>query len=84
MKPEVLLLDEPSNGLDEKTKARLIDILFHLDLSYILISHESDFHYELTDSIYTMENGKIFPGEKIHGHLHTHPHISHGKNGRIA
>jgi cobalt/nickel transport system ATP-binding protein len=66
MKPEVILLDEPSNGLDEKTKARLIDVLSHLDLSYILISHESDFLYTLTDSIYTMENGKIFPGEKIH------------------
>lgn len=78
MKPEVLLLDEPSNGLDEKTKARLIDVLSHLDLSYILISHESDFLYGLTDSIYTMKNGKIFLGEKIHGHLHTHPHITHG------
>lgn len=78
MKPEVLLLDEPSNGLDEKTKARLIDVLANLNLSYMLISHESDFLYELTDSIYTIENGKIFPGEKIHRHLHTHPHITHG------
>ena len=84
MKPEVLLLDEPSNGLDEKTKARLIDVLSHLDLSYILISHESDFLYELTDSIYTMINGKIFPGEKIHAHFHTHSHISHGKNWQIV
>jgi len=73
MKPEVLLLDEPSSGLDEKTKTRLVDVLSHLDLSYILISHESDFLYKLTDSIYTMENGKIFSGKKKHQYIHTNP-----------
>ena len=77
MEPEVLLLDEPSTGLDEKTKKRLIKVLSGLDLSYILISHESDFLYELTDSIYTLENGKIFKGEKMHIHIHSHPHGSH-------
>ncbi|MEA1968661.1 MAG: ABC transporter ATP-binding protein [Thermodesulfobacteriota bacterium] len=74
MKPEMLLLDEPSAGLDEKTKARLVDLLTKLDLSYILISHENEFLYELTNSIYTMENGKIVPGEKLHRHVHSHPH----------
>jgi cobalt/nickel transport system ATP-binding protein len=78
MKPEILLLDEPSAGLDEKTKTRFIDVLSNLDLSYILLSHENDFLYELTNSIYTMEDGKIISDEKIHHHHHSHPHISHG------
>ncbi len=77
MKPEILLLDEPSAGLDEKTKKRLIEVLGSLELSYILISHENDFLYELTKSIFSMENGRIFPGEKIHRHAHVHPHGSH-------
>jgi len=74
MQPEVLLLDEPNTGLDEKTKARLIQVLTQLDLSYIVISHENDFLYDTTNIIYTMENGKMFPGERIHRHQHEHPH----------
>lgn len=77
MKPEILLLDEPSAGLDEKTKFRLIDVLSNLDLSYILISHENEFLYELANTIFTMEEGKIFPGEKIHRHIHDHSRGSH-------
>ena len=56
--------DEPNAGLDKDTKTRLIDVLSSLDLSYILLSHENNFLYELTNSIYTMENGKIIPDKK--------------------
>jgi cobalt/nickel transport system ATP-binding protein len=77
MQPEMLLLDEPSTGLDEKTKDRLIEVLSELDLSYILISHEHNFLYHLSHSLYLMENGKIYKGKKKHQHLHAHPHISH-------
>ncbi len=77
MEPDVLLLDEPSTGLDEKTKARLVNVLLNLDLSYILISHETSFLYDLTDSVYTMRQGKMKRAEKIHVHPHVHPHTSH-------
>jgi cobalt/nickel transport system ATP-binding protein len=56
MEPEILLLDEPSNGLDDRTKARLMEALSQLDLSYILISHEIDFLSEITDSICEMRD----------------------------
>lgn len=76
MKPEILLLDEPTAGLDDKTKAKLISILSNLDLSFILISHEIDFLFEITDSIYTMENKRIVSDKKahLHQHIHAHPH----------
>ena len=74
MKPEVLLLDEPTAGLDRKTKARLMEILNHLELSYIIISHEFDFLKETAHHIYTMENGRIILDEELHIHHHEHAH----------
>ena len=79
MEPEILLLDEPTTGLDEKTKTKIKKTLCELDLSYILISHEFDLLSETTDSIYTMDKGKIIFDEKVHlhEHVHAHPHGSY-------
>jgi len=79
MEPEALLLDEPTTGLDEKTKTKIKKTLSELDLSYILISHEFDLLSEITDSIYTMEKGKIIFDKEVHlhEHVHAHPHSSY-------
>lgn len=74
MEPSVLLLDEPTAGLDERTKQRLVDILGQLDLSYIVISHEYDFLTATANPIYTMENGRILIDEALHVHQHRHAH----------
>jgi cobalt/nickel transport system ATP-binding protein len=76
MEPEALLLDEPISGLDDETKAALKNVLSDLDLSYILISHDLDFLFEIADPIYTMENGKIILDRElhVHQHVHVHPH----------
>ena len=76
MEPEILLLDEPTTGLDNEIRAKIAQVLSDLDISYILISHNIDFLSNLTDSIYTMEKGKILLDKTvhIHEHLHAHPH----------
>lgn len=74
MKPELLLLDEPTTGLDEETKERIVEILKKIDISYILISHEYDFLANAADYIYYMREGRIMAdeGEAIHSHFHVH------------
>lgn len=76
MEPEVLLLDEPMNGLDIKTKAKLTEILSGIDLSYIVISHDFDFLADTAEDIYTMSEGKIILDKElqVHEHVHAHPH----------
>ena len=77
MEPKVLLLDEPTAGLDHNTKHKLIDLLNSFtDLSYMVVSHEFDFLTETTDHIYTMENGRILVDEELHIHHHEHAHRS--------
>lgn len=75
MEPEILLLDEPMNGLDRETRVRLLDVLRSLDLTCMVISHDIDFLIESTDSIYTMENGGIVRDETVYVHRHDHAHL---------
>jgi cobalt/nickel transport system ATP-binding protein len=75
MNPEVLLLDEPNAGLDEKTYERIIQVLQELPIGCVIVSHEYDFLARTTQSIYAVQDGKIlFNGESsaLHGHLHVH------------
>ena len=82
MEPEVLLLDEPTAGLDNKVREKLINILNDLDITYFVISHEFDFIKAVTDKIYSMEKGKILTEDKIHIHRHEHVH-KHGKHPHV-
>ena len=75
MQPEILLLDEPSTGLDSATKEKLIAVLTELELSFILISHEFDFLSRTAHHIYTLEGGRIRFDEELHIHTHQHAHL---------
>ena len=59
MAPEVLLLDEPTTGLDEQTVKRIAGLLNELDIGYVVVSHEFDFLAKTTRDIFAMKNGQI-------------------------
>jgi cobalt/nickel transport system ATP-binding protein len=59
MQPEVLILDEPSTGLDEDTVELLIHILKNSKLTYLIATHNADLLARSTDSVYRLIHGKI-------------------------
>jgi len=74
MKPKMVLLDEPTNNLDPRTRKRLIDILQGLDLYQIIISHDWDFLDQTSSTLYQIEHGHIHKCQEDHIHVHRHMH----------
>ncbi|MCP4119734.1 MAG: ABC transporter ATP-binding protein [Desulfobacteraceae bacterium] len=74
MEPGVLLLDEPTAGLDNGVKEKLVKILNSLDISYVVICHEFNFLTSITDRVFSMENGKIILDDAALIHQHEHMH----------
>lgn len=59
MAPEVLILDEPTNALDEKAKKRLLTVLKTLPQAMIIISHDKVFAQALATRTLKLENGQL-------------------------
>jgi len=57
MEPEVLILDEPTNALDDKAKLRLLHVLQQLPQAMILISHDKPFVEQLATRELSLQNG---------------------------
>ncbi len=73
MRPEVLILDEPTTGLSPEAKDRLVKILQNLDMARLVVSHDPDFLADTTTRLLAMRDGKVRPGE-LKPHTHTHVH----------
>ncbi|WP_234118640.1 ABC transporter ATP-binding protein [Clostridium hydrogenum] len=62
LKPEILILDEPTRGLDEEAKDRLGGILKSLNDSrgtILMITHDMDFAAKFCDNFILMFEGKV-------------------------
>jgi len=61
MEPEVLLLDEPANGLDEETTERLVALLAGLPQAMVIVSHQREFLERTTTSVLDLCGGRLVP-----------------------
>ncbi len=59
MEPEVLLLDEPSNDLDQAGQRELIELLRKLPQTKLLISHDTDLINALASRKLRLEQGQL-------------------------
>ena len=76
MKPRVLLLDEPTTGLAPATRETIINLINDLPMDFVIVSHDWDFLYRTTNSLYLMEKGRLIETDRsiLHQHFHVHPY----------
>ena len=59
MKPDILVLDEPSANLDPAARGQLIDVLKGLSVTKIIAGHDLELILELCTRIVVLDKGKI-------------------------
>jgi cobalt/nickel transport system ATP-binding protein len=59
MKPEILVLDEPSSNLDPASRRELADILRGLDITLLMVTHDLPYALELCARSVILSQGTI-------------------------
>jgi cobalt/nickel transport system ATP-binding protein len=59
MKPEILVLDEPSSNLDPASRRELADILRSLEITMIMVTHDLPYANELCERALILSGGVI-------------------------
>jgi cobalt/nickel transport system ATP-binding protein len=61
MDPDVLILDEPTTGLDEPTAERLLEILDRHAPTYAIVSHDRAFLERAVTKTLRLREGRLYP-----------------------
>lgn len=59
MKPEILVMDEPSSNLDPASRRELADIVRNLDVTLLMVTHDLPFAFELCERSVILSGGVI-------------------------
>lgn len=65
MEPDVLLLDEPTGGLDEAATARIERLVLTLPQAMLIVSHDREFLDRTTTSSVCLQGGRLDGGESL-------------------
>jgi cobalt/nickel transport system ATP-binding protein len=59
MKPDIIVLDEPTSDLDPRNRRKLIQLVSSLSATRITVSHDLDFIWDTCQRVVLMSEGKI-------------------------
>jgi peptide/nickel transport system ATP-binding protein len=78
--PDILILDEAVSALDVSIRAKILDLLAHLQdkhsLSYVFISHDINITRAMTDDVLVLHKGQIVETGPT-DHVFAHPQSPH-------
>lgn len=61
--PDILILDEPTVGIDQKSKEDFLDLIVHLNthhgISILMITHEMEILGDYVDKVFKLKDGLI-------------------------
>jgi cobalt/nickel transport system ATP-binding protein len=65
MKPEILVMDEPSSNLDPAARRELADIITSLDVTLLMVTHDLPFAHELCQRAVILSAGVVAADDEI-------------------
>ena len=70
MRPEILVLDEPTSNLDPRARRGMIDLLTSLNTTLVVATHDMDLAWQLCTRAIVLDEGRVVadgPGREILG-----------------